>query len=155
MKVAILLTGCINPNGMSFTQLTDVDERKEQYIIAIKYYLKETNCQVVFCENSNTDLSPIFQNNCNKNRLEIITFDGNKDKQKGKGYGEAEIIEYAIQNSSVLINSDTIIKITGRLIINNIPSIVKSIKDKKNFVTCLFHSDLSFSDRLFFPSSIF
>lgn len=150
MRIALLLTGCINPNGMSFTQLINVDERKEQYIHAIHYYLKETDCQVVFCENSNTDISPLLHTIENKQRFEILTYPGNNDKQKGKGFGEAEIVEYALHYSSVLANSEIVVKITGRLIINNIRSIVKSLTSKKDFVTCLFHSDLSFADSRIF-----
>ena len=92
MKVTILLTGCINTGGMPFTWLTDTNERLKQYADAIHYYLETTNNEIVFCENSNTNIFPLFENDKNNDRLEILTFPGNKEKQKGKGYGEAEII---------------------------------------------------------------
>lgn len=148
MKTVILLTGCINPNGMPFTQLTDSSERQKQYIDAIHYYLSNTDCKIVFCENSNTDISPLFKNE--QERLEILTFAGNQDKQRGKGYGEAEIIEYALQHATFIQDGCIIIKITGRLIIENICHILKSIKEKRDFVTCLFHSDLTFADSRIF-----
>ena len=144
MDTIILLTGCINPNGMSFTQLTDVNERQKQYVNAIHYYIKETDCKIIFCENSNTNINYLFDNY--SERLEILTFNGNKDKQRGKGYGEAEIIEYAFQKSKWLKENKIVIKITGRLIVNNIKHITKSRKSKKEFITCLFHSDLKFAD---------
>ena len=146
MDIVILLTGCINPNGMSFTQLTDVNERQKQYYDAIHYYIKETNCKIIFCENSNTAINYLFDNNCDSNRLEILTFRGNQNKQRGKGYGEAEIIEYAFQKSDWLKEEKIVVKITGRLIINNIKQIVKSLKSEKDFITCSFHSDLKFAD---------
>ena len=92
MKAVILLTGCINPNGMPFTQLTDTSDRQKQYVDAIHYYINNTDCKIVFCENSNTDINTLFKNK--QDRLEILTFAGNQDKQRGKGYGETEIIEY-------------------------------------------------------------
>ena len=150
MRVAILLTGCINPDGMPFTWLTDTNERLRQYVDAINYYLETTKSKIVFCENSNTDIFPLFENNNNNDRLEIHTFQGNKEKLKGKGYGEAEIIEYAFQHSSLLKENIIVIKITGRLIVNNICQIIKSLKYKNDFVTCLFHSDLSFADSRIF-----
>lgn len=147
MDIIILLTGCINPNGMSFTSLTDVNERQKQYIHAINYYLGKTNCKIIFCENSNTDICPFFNHNEYKKRLEILTFSGNQDKQRGKGYGEAEIIEYALLHSSFIHPNNIIIKITGRLIVNNVNQILQTLKyKKKDFVLCLFHSDLTFAD---------
>lgn len=148
MKTVILLTGCINPDGMANTYLTDINERHKQYVDAIHYYIKNTDCKIIFCENSNTNISPLF--NYTKDRLEILTFSGNKDKLRGKGYGEAEIIGYAIRHSFCLQDSCIIIKITGRLIVNNISKIVKSMKGKHNFVTCFFHSNLSFADSRIF-----
>jgi len=156
MKRVILLTGCINPNGMPFTQLTDANERQRQYINAIIYYLENTDCEIVFCENSNTNITPFLNINIAQNRLEILTFSGNQNKQRGKGYGEAEIIEYALLHSSYIQDNCIIIKITGRLIVNNIRQIIKSITCKQDFVTCLFHSDLKFVDsRIFCATSSF
>lgn len=154
MKTVILLTGCINPNGMPFTQLTNTSERQKQYVDAIHYYIKNTNSKIVFCENSQTDISPLINNN--QDRLQILTFLGNQDKQRGKGYGEAEIIEYALHNSSFIHENSIIIKITGRLIVNNICQIIDSLKYEEDFVTCLFHSDLKFADsRIFCGTTTF
>jgi len=144
MKTVILLTGCINPNGMPFTLLTDISERQKQYVDAIHYYINNTDYRIVFCENSNTDISPLFKNE--QGRLEILTFAGNQDKQRGKGYGETEIIEYALHQSSFIQDACIIIKITGRLIVTNICQILKSLNYKHDFVTCLFHSNLKFAD---------
>ena len=71
---------------------------------------------------------------------------GNQNKLRGKGYGEAEIIEYALSHSSFIHEDCIIIKITGRLIVNNICQIINSLKYEKDFVTCLFHSNLKFAD---------
>lgn len=152
MKKVILLTGCINPNGMSFTQLNNPCERQKQYIDAIHFYLSKTTCKIVFCENSNTDIKPYIKNA--QDRLEILTFSGNQNKQRGKGYGEAEIIEYALHHSTFIQDNIIIIKITGRLIVNNILQLLKSIRYKHDFVTCLFHSDLKFADSRIFCGTI-
>lgn len=133
---------------MPFTQLNDACERQKQYVDAIRYYLSNTDCPIIFCENSNTDISMLFKDT--QDRLEILTFSGNQDKQRGKGYGEAEIIDYAFHHSSFIQDDSIIIKITGRLIVINIASIIKSMKSKQDFITCMLHSDLEFADSRIF-----
>lgn len=57
MEYILLLTACINPDGMPFTCLADVGVRKKQYIEALNFYLKNTTRKIVFVENSGTDIS--------------------------------------------------------------------------------------------------
>lgn len=78
-----------------------------------------------FCENTNTDISLEYKQYIKQNRLEYICFDGNNyDKERGKGYGEALIIEYALSHSNLLKQADQIIKITGRIIVKNVNQLV-------------------------------
>lgn len=151
MKTVILLTGCINPNGMVYTSLNNKEERQKQYEVALHYYLTHTNYPVVFVDNSNTNISMLYTDAIHAGRLEFLTFQGNKNKERGKGFGEAEIIDYAFRHSSLLQGDRLIIvKITGRLIVNNIASIVKSLKSKHDFITCMIHSDFKFADSRIF-----
>jgi hypothetical protein len=147
-KYVILLTACINPDGMSFTKLTNPDERKRQYADALLYYLTHTSLPIVFAENSNTDISHLFTDQFSGGRLEILTFQGNKNKTKGKGYGEAEIIEYAMNHSQMIDNTSCIIKITGRLIVENIQSIIdeRSLLKLNQSVQCTILSKFSYAD---------
>jgi hypothetical protein len=124
----ILLTGCINPDGMHFTTLQNVDIRKNQYIDAINHYLEQTNCQILFVENSGCDLSSEFINRPPKDleRLEFLTFQGNNyDKRLGKGYGEMSILSYALTNSSFIKDCAFICKITGRYKVLNIKKLLQ------------------------------
>ena len=117
----ILLTGCINPDGMAFTKLQNPEIRKAQYLEAIKFYLQETSNKILFIENSNTDISSEFVNEEYKQRLEFIVFAGNNyDKKLGKGYGEMLILKYAFKHSNFINEASTICKITGRYKILNI-----------------------------------
>ncbi|ULT28283.1 hypothetical protein KUH03_17840 [Sphingobacterium sp. E70] len=70
---ALLLTGCILPNGMVLTALQDAEMRKHQYIDAIRFYLRATDLPIVFAENSGTDISSAFDAD-EKKRIEFITF---------------------------------------------------------------------------------
>lgn len=126
-KTCILLTGCVNPKGMSHTELQDSLTRAMQYKQALDFYIKETCLPIVFCENTMYDMSSDYFQYIESGRLEYLTFNGNDyDKRRGKGYGEAKIMGYAIENSQIIRNSKYVIKITGRLIVTDIKRISKS-----------------------------
>ena len=126
MKTTILLTACIDPKGMAFTTLQDKEVRLLQYLNALDYYLHNTNLKIVFVENTGYDISKEYKQAIDNKRLEVLTFQGNDyDKTLGKGYGEALIIRYALEHSHLLQQTSNIIKITGRLIISNIATLMK------------------------------
>ena len=153
MKHIILLTSCVNPNGMPFTALSDINVRKQQYLDALRFYVNNTPLPIVYVDNSNVDIKEYnVISNIVDDRLEILSFDGNHDKEHGKGYGELEIIDYAIKHSNI-INSNTnvsIIKITGRLVIVNIMTILNQLKynilPSSKSVICSMNSDFSMAD---------
>ena len=125
-RYVILLTACVNPGGMPFTVLTDTSERLRQYRDALNFYLRETTMPIVFCENTLCDISDDYKQYIETGRLEYITFDGNNfDKSRGKGYGEAIIMEEAFRKSAIIQPSDIIVKITGRLKVLNINLLIK------------------------------
>ena len=125
----LLLTACVNPNGMSYTALVDVDVRKKQYEDALRWYLEETKLRVVFVENTGYDMSDEFIDYIHNGRLEMLTFLGNDyDRSLGKGYGEALILDYGFQNSRFFSESGPdvlVVKVTGRLFCKNVNEIVK------------------------------
>ncbi len=130
-NIVILLTACINPNGMAYTVLQDKDARLRQYREALDWYLNHVKNKIVFVENTGYNISPYYEYYIEAGQLEVLTFQGNDfDKKKGKGYGEALIIEYALNNSVFFRCCDVIIKITGRLICGNIMVMVKKYTNK-------------------------
>lgn len=151
----LLLTGCISPGGMTYTTLENQEERKKQYVSAIRFYLTNTTYPIVFTENSGTDISNLFLDYINAGRMEYLTFQGNNDKKRGKGFGEAIIIQYALENSKIIQSAQNlslrIAKITGRLIIRNIKRIVclHNLLLSKRTVICAINSELSFPDSRF------
>lgn len=119
-NTVLLLTSCINPGGMSYTVLQDKEERKSQYKKAIRFYLEHTKYRIVFCDNSGEDLKEMEEIFVDS-RLELLSFHGNDyDKSLGKGYGEFGILQYAFQHSRFIKEATTVVKITGRLIVNNL-----------------------------------
>lgn len=133
-KYVLFLTACINPGQMPNTTLTDSVVRRNQYERALQWYLDNTIFKVVFVENSGIDISDKFQLYILEKRLEIITFNGNSifDRTRGKGYGEALIIKYALNVSKILTKDSITIKISGRIIVKNINSLVRNSQNKNN-----------------------
>ncbi len=128
--MVLILTATVHPaEGVFNLSIKDKDERCRQYKEALTYYIENVpGIKMVFCDNSDMDVSEFddmkelsLKNKCN---LEILTFKGNVQEtiNKGKGYGESEIVTYALRNSR-LIREDKdkfFIKVTGRLILTNL-----------------------------------
>ena len=128
----VVLTATIDPSvGKVHVVLSDKLERLNQYLENIKnLILKSDFNRIVFCENSHyqhdySSLATLAQNHGKE--LEILSFMGSNDiiKVKGKGYGEGEILNYAINNSAYLkSNSTTFYKLTGRIYVDNVNKIL-------------------------------
>lgn len=148
-KYTLLLTACINPGEMIYTVVTDADIRRSQYIDALNYYLHETDLPIVFVENTGNDISAYFKQFVEEGRLECLTFSGNGFcKNKGKGYGEAGILQYAVSFSSFLQDTDFIIKITGRLKVLNIMRLKEFHRKRLPGceINCILDTDFGFAD---------
>lgn len=155
-KPLIFLTGCIHPEGMSFTALQDPVVREAQYVEAIRFYLTTTDLPVLFVENSGADLSSLFSDEISRGRLEIITFVGNDyDRNLGKGYGEIRIIEKALSDSHFIQNADFVFKITGRYQVLNINAFISQY-EKCNRLELLvdLKQQLQYSDSRFWGSTV-
>jgi len=139
----LLLTGAIDIEGRNVpsTTIVDINERLLQYIYSIDYAISNyrTISEIVFCENTNFtyDYSILKEKALrNGKKLEIISFTGDYSniQLKGKGFGEGEIIKYALKNSGILRNCDVFFKLTGRLIVKNMDEIVASTLSENGFI---------------------
>ncbi|BDU51420.1 hypothetical protein [Haliovirga abyssi] len=148
MLATLLLTGTIRPNlNTPYLNLVDSDKRRKQYIENLEKILKLKEVKnIIFCENTNYnfELDEGFKRlrliaKENNKLIELISFLGNEDMiiKKGKGYGEGEILKYAILNSEILKKieneeDDSFFKLTGRLYIENLNFLLK-VKSKNTF----------------------
>lgn len=128
--MVLILTATVHPaDGVFGLTVSDAAERCRQYKEALQYYIENIpGINIVFCDNSDMDISQFddmvklsLENNC---RLEILSFKGDVQEtlKKGKGYGESEIITYALRHSK-LVKEDKdkfFVKVTGRLILTNL-----------------------------------
>ncbi|NTE05562.1 hypothetical protein G6M26_25785 [Agrobacterium tumefaciens] len=135
----LVITSAVFVNS-GLTVLTDPELRKSQYIESIKFYLKsETITTIIVCDNSGFDFSTIKSINLlaakNNKTLEILYFTGNYDKilKHGKGFGEGEILNYIMNNSLIIEYFESFFKVTGRINILNIDTIVRNTNTNLNY----------------------
>jgi hypothetical protein len=135
----LLITGAIDIKkfNVPYTKLIDTDVRLYQYLESIEYainhYKKITH--IVFCENTNYeyDYTALQKKAATLEKVvEILRFLGDyyNNKKNGKGFGEGEIIKYALENSRYLRGNGYFYKLTGRVIVENFDEV---IKDRKEF----------------------
>ncbi|WP_269518250.1 hypothetical protein [Alteromonas sp. BMJM2] len=134
-KNILLLTAAINTSREMKNNLRSSPElRISDYYNALDFYIHNLNENIdviLFCENTNADLSvfaPLKKNaSAKKIDLQLHSFQGTCSPSLGKGRCEFEILDEA--NKYVEENygeNNNIWKITGRLIIENINSLINS-----------------------------
>ena len=73
----------------------------------------------ISCDNSNFKSDKI--NNIKNPNFELLQYKENYDlTEKGKGYGEFQIMKFAMAHSLRMKKYDYIVKITGRLYVRNL-----------------------------------
>lgn len=131
-RTALLITGCMVPNSNTpKLVLRNQNERKEQYLESIKYYIIHSKVKkIIYCDNSNAkpELELMILAKKNNVCLEWISFKGDVEKtvQYGKGYGESEIVNYAFEHSQLIKKCSYFVKITGRLIVKNLNLLIET-----------------------------
>ena len=80
------------------------------------------NLQIVICDGSDFDFEPLLSKKFPGRKIESLYFQNSSEEvqKNGVGYGEGEIIKYALKHSEYLHNSDYVIKCTGKLWVSNI-----------------------------------
>jgi hypothetical protein len=117
----ILLTSCVYISDDSVT-LKSAQDRIHFTLEAIKRWLEVApKSKIVICDNSNYDFSELLRQYFPNENIECLSFSGDKKAviTNGKGYGEGEIIEYAIRKSRYILEADCFTKSTARLWVEN------------------------------------
>lgn len=163
--MVLILTGTINPsNNIHELKIKNSEQRFKQYYESIDFFVKSgVFKKIIFCDNSNTDINSfkkLLQEASSYDvNLELLSFKGNKKavEELGKGYGEGEIMQYIMHNSKIINEEKYIIKITGRLKIDNIKKIVKKIDEEKIYFNISQGNKVKIVDTRFYgmPKKIF
>jgi len=123
----LLITSCVKTSA-PFTRLIDTNQRIQLTLDALSQWLEIcADIKIVICDGSGVDFSSEIHKSFPKAELEFLTFKNNSKlvSKYGKGYGEGEIINYALKNSKFLKNSDFFAKCTSKLFVKNFLSVLK------------------------------
>ena len=143
MKTILLITAAIDITKFQapYTVLTALDIRLQQYLNSLEYAIENYNRinHIIFCDNTGYkyDYSKLQKRAEQKGKtLEVFIFRGNYQliQEKGKGYGEGEIVKHALNNSEVLNNSFLFYKMTGRIVIKNMDQLMDSTYSDNAFI---------------------
>ena len=102
--------------------LVDQNSRIFHTIESLRNWLSiSPNNQYVICDGSNFDFSILVRKNFPGAKVECLYFKNQEAlvSLHGKGYGEGEIIKYALKNSSYLKTSPWFAKCTAKLWVEN------------------------------------
>ena len=130
-KIPLLITSSViatDPN----TKMNNSKLRLQLLIESIELWMMTPGISgIVVCDGSGFVIEEhMLANKINKNsniQCEFINFKNNSESVAllGKGFGEGEIINYAIKNSKILANADIFAKCTGRLWVENFEKCLK------------------------------
>ena len=136
----LIITSTVNVNS-NLTVLVNPKIRLEQYVESILFYLNSKKIdKIIICDNSLFDYSNV-EVICklavkNNKIIEFLNFKGStiKIQELGKGYGEGEIMSFIFINSKLIKQEEfSFLKVTGRLKLLNIDSILEFCKPNINY----------------------
>lgn len=138
--IVLLVSGCISPPNQKYLVLQNPEIRLTQYIDSLNYYIENSPFfYIVFCENSNfyyCGMEAIMLRAKKKGKhLEWLSFQGDYKSVSmyGKGYGEDELVSYAMAHSKLLAKAKSFCKVTGRLIVINSTVLMANLKIGTNY----------------------
>ena len=156
--MVIIVTATIAPKAnMHQLVLKDKDQRLQQYKNALNSIMDaRPDAKIVFCDNSGFGTDGFEEEKADAKdkgiQLEILSFPGDSDAviRQGKGYGEGEIISHVLSESKLMRNEQYLIKITGRLRVDNIADLVSRVnQDRVYFNIPNIHKKDLFDTRIY------
>jgi hypothetical protein len=127
----LLVTSCVYVSA-PFVGLSNAESRIELTLAAIERWLQtEKSLKIVICDGSGYDFARDVFERFPEAAIECVAFKNNTDlvADYGKGFGEGEIVEYALEHSRHLSQSEHFAKCTSKLWVTNFTAILKTWND--------------------------
>jgi hypothetical protein len=125
--IPLVITSAVQPTlGVYKTDLQHADVRLREHLRGLTYWIFHTNVQrIVVCDSTDFDYRDVIPNfllNVTNKDIELLRFRGNVEavEKRGKGFGEGELMSYALANSRILRESEAFFKVTGKLWVTNL-----------------------------------
>ena len=109
-------------------EIKDSDRRIALTLDAIRQWIRiEPDIEIVICDGSGFDFKPYVQRDFPNTKIESLSFINSSDmtRIRGKGYGEGEIINYAITYSNFIKKGNYFAKCTSKYWVENYAECVK------------------------------
>ncbi len=120
-RIPILLTSSVVVHDTG-VKLTNTDERIHHALESVAQWLKiEPTIALVLCDGSGFDFSKLISEKFPHAQIECLSFENNKKlvQQFGRGYGEGEIVRYALMQSKLIAKAECFAKCTSKLWVEN------------------------------------
>lgn len=120
-KIPVLLTSSViaHDSGVS---LQNSQDRIHFTLESIKHWLQiEPKLQIVICDGSNHNFSKSVDELFPESKIECLHFENDQDmvRKYGRGFGEGEIVRFAIQHSQLISKAGCFAKCTAKLWVQN------------------------------------
>ena len=120
-SIPILLTSSVIAHDLGVA-LTDTNERLRLALESVREWLKiDPTLSLVLCDGSGFDFGPAVQKQFPDARIECLYFQNDVGKvlAQGRGYGEGEIVRFAVEHSRLIADAGCFAKCTSKLWVEN------------------------------------
>jgi hypothetical protein len=120
-NIPVLLTSSVIAHDTS-VKLIDSEKRTMLALESIKEWLAIDPCmQIILCDGSGFDFSPLIKRIFPDSLIECIFFENDKNMvmKYGRGFGEGEIVKYALTHSEFISKAGCFAKCTSKLWVKN------------------------------------
>lgn len=120
-RIPVLLTSSVIAHDTGVT-LKDTEERIRLALESVREWLKLDPTQpIVLCDGSNHDFSAAVSEQFPGATIECLPFENRQEmvRQYGRGYGEGEIVRYALHHSRLIAEAGCFAKCTSKLWVAN------------------------------------
>jgi hypothetical protein len=120
-EIPVLLTSSVIAHDTGVA-LSDTNERTRLAMESIAQWLKiDASLHLVLCDGSNFDFSDLVKTAFPAAHIECLHFENPQSlvKLHGRGYGEGEIVRYAVNHSRYIAQADCFAKCTSKLWVEN------------------------------------
>lgn len=159
IDIPILLTSSVIVHDKAVS-LKNKEERIRLAMQSVKEWLKiDPRLSIVLCDGSSFDFSELVSKQFPDARIECLPFENNQTmvERFGRGYGEGEIVRYALQHSKFIAQAGCFAKCSSKLWVENFLTCAKSWNGRALFkgvflnIFSLFNScEFSYIDTRFY-----